>query len=135
MTPLAHSTSEAASALGHRLLEAFETNDEAALRSCCTEDAVFWNNLDAIRTLDEVVAVHNEEMAVVPDLHFEDVRIQAMSSGYVQQATIRGTTIAGAAVEIPLCAVVTVEGGLIARLEEYISLSHVKPLLAAMQST
>lgn len=118
--------------LGRRLLDALDADDADALRDCCASDVVFWNNLDVERGIDEVIALHEAERRHVPDLRFEDVRLTATDLGYVQQATIRGTTDRGDDVRIPLCAVVTVRDGRITRLEEYVSASHAKPLFEAM---
>ncbi len=119
-------------AVGKRLLAALEADDADEMRACCAPDVVFWNNLDAERGIDEVVTLHEAERRHVPDLHFEDVRLRPTDTGYVQQATIRGTTVRGDDVRIPLCAVVAVDNGRITRLEEYVSISHVRPILEAM---
>ncbi len=127
-------SADEALAVGRRLIEALHTDDAEALRACCAPDVVFWNNLDVERGIDDVIAVHEVERRHVPDLRFEDVRLTATDAGYVQQATIRGRTVRGDDVRIPLCAVVTVEHGRITRLEEYVSTSHVRPMLEAMSS-
>lgn len=124
-------TDEAAG-VARELLRALEMDDDDAVRACCADDVVFWNNLDVERSVDEVLVVHAAERRHVPDLHFEDVRIRATEDGYVQQATIRGTTTTDVDVTIPVCAVVTVANGRVSRLEEYVSSSHVRPILEAM---
>lgn len=119
--------------VGRGFLEALEGDDHNAVRAYCADDARFWNNLDVERSVDEMLAVHAAEQRLVPDLHFEDDRFTETDSGYVHQATIRGTTTKGDDVEIPLCAVVTVVDGRISRVEEYVSSSHVRPIIEAMR--
>lgn len=119
--------------MAERLLAALEAGDASMLRECCAADAVFWNNLDVERSVDEVVTVHAAERRLVPDLRFEDVRLRAAEGGYVQQCTIRGTTVHGVPVAIPVCAVVTVVDGLVTRLEEYVSSSHARPILEGLR--
>lgn len=53
------------------------------------------------------------------DLRVVDARVRVFDGGWVFQGTTVGTSSAGGAVRIPVCLVVTLRDGKIARFEEY----------------
>lgn len=53
------------------------------------------------------------------DLRVVDVRVKVFDGGWVFQGTTVGTNAAGGAVRVPVCLVVTLRDGRIARFEEY----------------
>ena len=69
------------------------------------------------------------EGQVVARSQMEVRRRVRTDEGFVLQMTSTGVTRAGTAYRVPVCLVVTVEGGLIARIDEYADSEQVKPLL------
>ncbi len=98
--------------------------DTAALRDCLTEDAIVWHSFDrkAMRP-DDVVKTWEVMATAYPERGVTDVRRQQTPNVYVQQHlfVVRGKD--GVRKAWPVCVVVQVRDGRIARLDEYIDLS------------
>jgi ketosteroid isomerase-like protein len=116
--------------LADRLTRAYEQNDTDAITACYAPDARIWHNIDgAEQTVDEqLAAMHwlNEQLS---NLKYEIVSRHSFDGGYVQQYVVHGTLAnGGEAFRMPLCMTVTVRGGRITRLDEYLDSAHLKPL-------
>lgn len=119
-------------ALADRFMRAVENGDAEAIAACYAPDARIWHNNDGkeqgpaenLRVLRWV-----EER--LKNRKYEITGRKAFPGGYVQQHVLHGTLRDGTPFRMPACLVVTVEGGRIARLEEYLDSAHVQPLLSA----
>ena len=98
--------------------------DTDLLRDCLTEDAIVWHSFDrkAMRP-DDVVKSWEGMATSFSERGVADVRRQQTPTGYVQQHlfVVRGKD--GVRKAWPVCIVVRVQDGKIARLDEYIDLS------------
>jgi ketosteroid isomerase-like protein len=107
-----------------RMIAAIEAGDGDGFLACYAPGAVIWHNND---NLEQEPAMAMKVLAWlrkrVDGLRYEEIRAQPTPSGYVQQHVLRGTARDGSAFEVPACLVVTVAGGLITRLDEYIDTS------------
>ena len=107
-----------------RFFGSMQPCDTATLRDCLTKDAIVWHSFDrkAMRP-DDVVKTWEGMEAAYPERGVTDVRRQQTPSGYVQQHlfVVRGKD--GVRKAWPVCVVVQVQDGRIARLDEYIDLS------------
>jgi hypothetical protein len=104
-----------------RFYAALADGDVEAMRACCTPDAVFWHSYDRIPlALDEIAPAWRELVVGFPRRGFTDVRRATIPGGFVLRQQMVGETAAGRRMAWPLCCFIAVEGGLIARLDEYI---------------
>jgi ketosteroid isomerase-like protein len=104
-----------------RFYAALAQGDVDAMRACCTPGAVFWHSYDRVPlTLDEITPAWREVILGFPRRGFTDVRRAAVPGGLVLRQQMVGETAAGERMAWPLCCFITLQGGLIARLDEYI---------------
>ena len=112
-----------------RLFAAIEAGDLEAVRSLYAPDAVVWHNTDdSEQTVEQNLRVLAWVVEHLADRRYEDVRRSPTPTGFVQQHVLRCTRPDGRRVEVPACLVVTVDGGRITRLEEYLDSAHVARL-------
>jgi ketosteroid isomerase-like protein len=112
-------------ALAARFFAAIEAGDLEAFDACYSADAVVWHNYDRHRHRKELnVAVLGWLCQQIPDLHYEDVRRTILPGGFVQQHVLRGTTRAGARVDIPAMMRGWCADGHITRIDEYLDSLH-----------
>jgi ketosteroid isomerase-like protein len=107
-----------------RFFGSMQPCDTATLRDCLTEDAIVWHSFDRVMMRPEDVVKSWEGMATsFTERGVTDVRRQQTATGYVQQHlfVVRGKD--GARKAWPVCIVVLISDGRIARLDEYIDLS------------
>jgi ketosteroid isomerase-like protein len=108
-------------AIVDELFEAISRGDIEAARDCCTSDLVVWHSHDCRPTgLAEMGSAWKDFVTNFPERLFVDVRRRAMGDGFVQQHLMVARSQSGARLAWPVCVIVTVRDGLIARLEEYI---------------
>ncbi len=107
--------------LGDQLMTAITTTDIAALQRIYAPDVKIWHNFDQIeQSLPDNLKVMHWMAKRMPDMHYDEIRRQPTPTGFVQQHVLRGTAPDGTAVELPACLIVTIEGGRITRLDEYL---------------
>ena len=113
-------SADPAGAVVDRLFEALRRGDVPAALACCTPDARIWHSFDRVaQDMDEARAGWEAFIAGFPERSFVDVRRSSIPGGFVQQHLMVVVTGQGARIAWPVCIVVTLQGGLIARLEEY----------------
>lgn len=104
-----------------RMLAALSSGDLSMAADCFTPDARIWHSFDRIvHDLDGIMAEWEALVANFPERNFVDVRRQPTPEGFVQQHLMTGTTASGARRAWPVCIVLRMENGRIARLDEYI---------------
>jgi ketosteroid isomerase-like protein len=107
-----------------RFFGSLQTCDLAVLRDCLTDDAVVWHSFDRIEMRPDDVAKSWEAMAArFTERGVADVRCQPTPTGYVQQHLFVVRNADGSRKAWPVCLVVRINDGRIARLDEYIDLS------------
>jgi ketosteroid isomerase-like protein len=117
--------------LADRLIAAIEAGDTDAVRACYAPGARIWHNFDqAEQDVDANVRTLQWMVGRLSDRRYEIVRRVALPDGYLQEHVLRGTTRSGATLEMPACLVVTVEGGRIAVLREYLDTAQAAVLTA-----
>lgn len=86
-----------------------------------SEDAVVWYNFDKERwhSRSAYKAILEESLKSFWDQQYEDVRITVHAGGFIEQATISGTTPIGT-VQASFLLVAEVSGDQITKIEEYI---------------
>jgi ketosteroid isomerase-like protein len=124
-----HMSTEVVDAIAGRFTRAIEEGDAAAIGACLTDDFVVWHNNDpALQERENVVRLLLWVHRHVDGLRYADVVRRATADGYVQQHTLRGTLRDGSALAVHACLVVTLAGGLIGRIDEYVDSAQVTPL-------
>jgi ketosteroid isomerase-like protein len=118
-------------ALARRLFDAATSGDAAMLRQMFAPDAIIWNNVEDVEHgAADGLAMLGRLGRRVAQYRYERVRLQATETGFVEQHIVRGTSSDGKDFAIPKCVLVTVAGGLITRLEEYVDAKQLAPLLS-----
>ena len=104
-----------------RFYDALTRGDIAGARACVTDDLVVWHSFDRIPVgLDEAMAGWVDMIANFPERWFVDVRRSPVPGGWVQRQQMVGRTASGTRMAWPVCLVVTLRDGLVARIDEYI---------------
>ncbi len=106
------------------------TGDTEGVGELYHDDAVVWRNFDERELAKkQVLKVIGLLAKGVADLRYEDLRVIATETGFVQQHVMRGRAQSGAELRVPACLVATVEEGRIRRLDEYLDSAALAPLL------
>ena len=117
--------------LANDLRGRIETGDVQGVDALYDDRAIVWRNVDNRELVKKQMLKVIEFLATqVTELRYEDVRVQATDTGYVQQHTLRCIVANGQAVEAHACLVVTVEGGKVPRLDEYLDSAAMAPLMS-----
>lgn len=111
------------------LFGAIEAGDLDAVAALYAPDVEVWLNTDGIpRGRDANLRTLAWVVANLADRRYDEVRRHRTDTGLVQQHVLRATTPAGRRVAVPACMVITIDGGRITRLEEYLDSAHVAEL-------
>ncbi|MFM9979256.1 MAG: nuclear transport factor 2 family protein [Sphingomonadaceae bacterium] len=104
-----------------RMYDGLTSGDVAVARNCFTADAVIWHGFDRIAMNRDAAASDWQAMCdKFPERGVSDVRCQPTPTGLVQQHVWHMRTSEGKAMAWPVCLVVEIRDGLIARIDEYI---------------
>ena len=104
-----------------RLWGALAQGNVDAACDCLTPDARVWHSYDS--DAQDVAMTRNAWTGFVgafPERAFTDIRRQSTSTGCVQQQTMIVRTQGGTRKAWPVCVVIRIENGKIARLDEYV---------------
>jgi ketosteroid isomerase-like protein len=109
-----------------RLFKAIERGEVAAIREIYAPTAKIWHNNDgATQTVEQNLALLGWVVANISEIAYTEIRRQPTPTGFVQQHVMRGRLkSSGKTFSLPACIVCTVEGGRIARLDEYLDSAH-----------
>ncbi|MGV0814254.1 nuclear transport factor 2 family protein [Mycolicibacterium boenickei] len=117
--------------VAHRLFDAIERGDKAAVAQLWADDVAVWHAGDAddndraraLRVIDWFIGATAERRYQVLDRQFFD-------GGFVQQHVLHATGRDGASIALRVCIVVKVgTDGLIHRIDEYFDPKDIAPLL------
>jgi ketosteroid isomerase-like protein len=104
-----------------RMYAGLAAGDVKAALACFTPDAVIWHGFDRIKmSLAEAAPGWEAMISHFPERFATNVRCQPTPTGFVQQHEWHVRTADGKSLAWPLCIVVEIRDGLIARLDEYI---------------
>lgn len=120
----------AALELARQLTERTLAGDVDGVGELYHDDAVVWRNFDQRELVKkQVLKVIGLLAKSVEGLRYEELRLVATDSGFVQQHVMRGRAPNGAELEVPACLVARVEAGRIRRLDEYLDAVALAPLM------
>ncbi len=115
--------------LARRLTQAILDGDVDTIDSLYDDEFTAWRNFDS-RTLNRKQSLKLAKiLPSLKDFSYDDVRVQPMPSGYVQQHILHCTGPAGEPVEVYTCLVATVRNGKFVHIDEYMDSKQVAPLL------
>lgn len=108
------------SQIAEELVRAVTTGDLSLAGELYADDAVLWQNTtgrtsDKARALSTIQWLYN----TVKELAYEDIRLQELPDGFVQQHRLKGNLDNGATLAVDACMVVRVKDGKILRVDEY----------------
>jgi len=104
-----------------RFYAGLASGDLDAALACTTPDMRTWHCFDGIVQDREQCLVGWRSMVEnLPERAFVDVRRHAIPGGFVQQHMMAAKTSAGTIMAWPVCMLIWLENGLIARIDEYI---------------
>ncbi len=111
--------------LADRFFAAIEATDTGALDELYTRDAVIWHNYDDVeQPRDENIAMLANFPKMFKEFRYTNIRRHYFDGGFVQQHVCKGTKANGEPFEVPNCMVVRVDGGRIARIDDYFDSSQ-----------
>lgn len=112
--------------VAQRFIDALNNNDGAAVRQIYHPQARIWHNFEeGLQSVDKNVKTLHWLHSKLERLHYDVVRLEPLSNGYLQQHVLRGETTTGVEVALHACAICTVEDGQITALEEYLDPAQV----------
>jgi len=104
-----------------RMFGALAAGDLTAVRGCYTADGLVWHGFDGVALgLDAVLAQWRGLIDAFSEREVVDVRRQKIPGGFCQQHVMVVRLADGGRKAWPVCIVVQIADGLIARLDEYI---------------
>jgi hypothetical protein len=114
-------------ALGEALTAAINGRDADALDRIYGPEAVVWRSYSGVvETREQNIAWLSAFFQRAAEIKYHDIRRQQTERGFVQQHVITITLKDGTAYEPrPVCMVVEVKGGLIARIDEYLEAGRI----------
>ena len=131
MTDPNESARQEMDALANRFFDAIERADIDALEQAYAPNVEYWMNLTGeSQGLDAVLQLARLFSQKVKGLHYEVEAREFFPGGFVQRCRITGEIASGEVLGVPLCLVIHVEDGRIARLYEYIDAASIMPLFA-----
>ena len=118
-------------ALANRFFDAIERADIDAVEQAYAPDVEYWINVTGENLgLDAILEMVRLFSHKVKGLHYDVESREFFPGGLVQRCKIKGELASGEALAVPLCLVIYVENGRIARLYEYIDAASIMPLFA-----
>jgi ketosteroid isomerase-like protein len=112
-----------------RLFAAVARGDVDAVRALYAPDFEIWHNTDgATQDADSNLRTLAWMAENMRDMRYDDVRLVATETGFVQQHVLRATAANGEQLTLPACMVGVVKDGFITRLDEYFDSAHLGPL-------
>ena len=108
-------------AFADRFVDALNAGDPDTVRSFYTPDATVWHNFDnADQSLPDNLKLLEWMVRKAPKRRYKVLRREAIPGGWLQQHILEATSQAGREMKLYACCLITLENGLIKRIEEYV---------------
>jgi hypothetical protein len=125
-------TLESHLAVAERLTASFASHDIAAFESLYADDIIVWHNHNQIsQTKAQNIQRLSRFFEDFANLRYERIARIPTPAGFVQQHVITGDCRQGGHLEMPVCAVVSLQKTRICRLDEYFDPAPAFALLRA----
>jgi ketosteroid isomerase-like protein len=103
------------------LFDAVEAGDIDAFQARCAVGGTIWHNYDQqTRSLVHTAEALRAMSRVVRDVRYADRRYFSVPGGFIAEHVLRGTTVSGKKVEVPIVAHVHISDGKISHIDEYL---------------
>ena len=112
------------------LIERIEAGDVEGAAAFYAEDVVTWRNIDGRELVKKQILRILAFLAGLEELVYEDVRIQEVRDGFVQQHVLCCRSPRGDQVRAAACLVARVRDGRLLRVDEYLDSAAMAPLMA-----
>lgn len=107
--------------LADRLFGSIEAGDVDGVRACYAPDARIWHNFDgAEQGVDENLATLAWMCGRLSDRRYDVSRREVLDDGVLQLHVLRGTTRSGEPFALPCAILVSMAGGRVTRIDEYL---------------
>ncbi|WP_306251442.1 hypothetical protein [Parvularcula sp. IMCC14364] len=108
--------------LARHFVRQLEDGSIDGARGCLDANAEIWHDFDnKTQTADENMALFFWLVSKTKKRQYEITRLEAITGGYLQQHTLKLTTLSGQELTAYACCIVRVEKTKIVRIEEYIN--------------
>ena len=108
-------------AFAEHFMISIQRGDTDAVRACNAPGATIWHNTDHVeQTVDKTIEAVKCLHRALKNVNYRVTRRVAFESGFLQTHVLEGTRADGSALRLDACVIITVEEGLIRRLDEYI---------------
>lgn len=114
------------------LFDAFARGDEERIRTLCRADMQARQNNNPPMDLDSLLGFSRAVLGVVGDFRYEDARRSGTATGFVEEHSVRGVLPDGSELDVAVCVVADVRDGKVCDLREYLDMSAVAGLVAAL---
>ena len=111
------------------LIERIEAGDIEGAAAFYAEDVVTWRNIDGRELVKKQILRILGFLASLEGLVYEDLRIQELPEGFVQQHVLCCRSPSGESVRASACLVARVRDGQLLRVDEYLDSAAMAPLL------
>jgi ketosteroid isomerase-like protein len=106
------------------MFEAIEAGDLEGLDAWIAPDVAAWANFDGrTKDLDAIRRILGWLRSKLPDLRYEEIRLEARPGGFLQRHVLRGTAADGTDISMPACIVATVDDGRVTAMDEYLDVA------------
>ena len=120
---------EEMSIIGDHFMACLEACDIDATRACYKPNPRIWHNFDQrVQPLEENLKSLAWMHKKLRGLRYDIKRREPIPGGFYQEHVLRGTLANGDDFAMPACAIIKIEDGRIASLDEYLDTAHTKPL-------
>lgn len=115
--------------VARRFVDALNACDVEAVRQIYAPDVRIWHCFDSrAQTVEKNIETLTFLHQRLNNLNYDILRIVPIPGGYLQQHVLRGELASGDTFALHACAIVSVENGRIATLEEYLDTAQARPL-------
>jgi len=112
---------EAVFAFADRFIDALNAGDAARVREFYAPGATVWHNFDDVdQPLDDNLRLLEWMVRKAPQRHYRVLRREIVPGGWFQQHVLEAQLPGGRQMKLFACCVVSLDGGLIRRIEEYV---------------
>jgi ketosteroid isomerase-like protein len=108
-------------AFAEHFVMSIQRGDADAVRACYAPGAKIWHNTDNVeQTVDKNIELVKWLHRTLKNVNYRVVRRVALDNGFLQTHVLEGTRADGSRFKLDACVIITMEKGLITRLDEYI---------------
>ncbi len=116
-------------AVAHRFIAALNVADVDAVRDVYSPDARIWHNFSGqLQSVEDNIKTMLWMHKKLSNVNYDIQRLEVIPGGFMQQHVLRGVLSSGEKFSMPACAICMVEKGRITSLEEYLDMTHTRPL-------